>query len=75
MSTKGGNEMEDKVSRAEYFRERRRKEKYGDGPRRCEWPECTTILNSYNFNACCSVHHFDYVKKKKLKIDIGSAKS
>lgn len=60
-------------SRAQYFRERRMKEKYGNGERRCAEPNCKTILNSYNFNKCCSLHNFAYVVKHKIKFDIGSS--
>jgi len=60
-------------SRAQYFRERRMKEKYGNGQRVCAEPECGTILNSYNLNKCCSLHNFRYVVKHKIKFDIGSS--
>lgn len=68
-----------KVDRTEYFRqldrsryywERAVKKKYGNSKRICAKEGCSTILNSYNFNMCCSLHNFEYVKKHKLKIEL-----
>lgn len=61
-----------KIDRTEYYRKRRFKEKYGDTKRVCAEESCGTVLNSYNFNDCCSLHNFAYVVKNKVKIHIGN---
>jgi len=60
------------LDRSQYMRERRFKKKYGNAKRICAEEGCGTVLNSYNFNECCSLHNFAYVIKHKVKIDIGN---
>lgn len=62
-----------KVDRTQYMRERRMKKKYGNSKRVCAKDGCNTVLNSYNFNMCCSLHHFEYIKKHKIKTELGSS--
>ena len=60
------------LDRTEYYRELRFKKKYGNAKRICAEEGCGTVLNSYNFNECCSLHNFAYVVKHKVKIHIGN---
>jgi len=55
-----------------YHVERRWQAKYGGKSRVCAQENCTTILNAYNRNECCSVHHFAFVIKHKIKVGIGT---
>ncbi len=49
-------------------REKRWQKKHVNKIRICKIRNCSTILNSYNRNECCSVHNFNYVKKNKIHI-------
>lgn len=56
--------------RCDYYKERRFKRKWNGVTRRCLEEGCNTVLNSYNRNLHCSLHHFAYIKKIKPKGDI-----
>lgn len=56
----------------DYWSERWFVKKYGGKSRICANENCSTVLNSYNRNHCCSVHNFAYVVEHKIKIDMGN---
>ncbi len=58
-------------SRSDYHKRRRLEARNKlQGIRRCLEDGCGTILNRYNFNKCCSLHNFEYIKRTKDKGDI-----
>lgn len=60
----------DWASRNAYYKARRRelKIKKDDKPRVCAKDGCGTILSKFNFNKCCHVHNFEYMKRNKLHL-------
>lgn len=55
-------------SRNAYYKARRRELKALKDvkPRVCAETGCTTVLSVFNFNQCCHVHNFEYVRRNKI---------
>lgn len=57
------------VDRNAYYKARRRQLKEdANQPKVCAEIGCGTVLSIYNFNKCCHLHNFSYVKRNKIQL-------
>ncbi len=56
------------ADRNAYYKARRRMLKDDGKPRVCAEDGCGTILSRFNFNKCCHLHNFDYIKRNKIQL-------